>query len=154
MNRHYPTWLILLQGLALGLIAFGVAELSLPGHLFDSGDHDMMVAQRLGLVYTPGVGAWLGWLQRSRQRTGVGALAGLGIGIAYFVLCTTKDFFAIMVAFPALLGGGLACAVGSSQSHGFAAFFSRTGQGRYRWHRLRFRVHVPSERFPEYLHFT
>jgi len=127
-NRHFPTWAVLLQGLALGLGAFAIAELSLPRGL-DPGDHDMMLAQRLGLVYTPLVGAWLGWLQRSRRRAALGALAGVGIGIAYYLLCLSRDFFAIMVGFPALLGGGMAAIVGSNRSHGVGALFGRLAKG-------------------------
>jgi hypothetical protein len=127
-NRQFPTWMVLLQGLALGLAAFAVAELSLPGGL-EAGDHDMMLAQRLGLVYTPLVGAWLGWLQRSRRRALMGALAGTGIGIVYYLLCMSRDFLAIMVGFPALLGGGLAALVGSNRSQGVAAFFGRLARG-------------------------
>jgi hypothetical protein len=120
--------MVLVQGLVLGLGAFAVAELSLPRGL-DPGDHDMMLAQRLGLVYTPLVGAWLGWLQRSRRRALLGALAGVGIGIVYYLLCMSRDFFAIMVGFPALLGGGLAAIVGPNRSQGVAAFFGRLAKG-------------------------
>ncbi len=65
MNRQFKTSLVLSQGLALGLVAFAIAELSLSHSTLDSTNHDMMLAQRLGLIYTPAVGAWLGWLQRS-----------------------------------------------------------------------------------------
>ena len=99
MNRHYPAWVILLQGLALGFAAFAVAELSLLGRVADPTEHDMMLAQRLGLVYTPAMGAWLGWLQRDRKRVLVGALVGLGLGVAYVIVCLGRDFLAIMVGF-------------------------------------------------------
>src|SRR5260221_908238 len=127
-NRHFPTWMVLLQGLALGLGAFAIAELSLPRGL-DPGDHDMMLAQRLGLVYTPLVGAWLGWLQRSRRRALLGELPGVWIGIASYLLCISRDFFAIMVGFPALLGGGMAAIVGSNRSNGVGALFGRLAKG-------------------------
>ena len=127
-TRQPPTWVVLLQGFALGLAAFAAADLSLPGGL-DPGDHDMMLAQRLGLIYTPVVGAWLGWLQRSLRRAGLGAVAGLGIGVVYYLLCMSGDFFAIMVGFPTLLGGGLAALVGSNRSQGLAAFFARLVKG-------------------------
>jgi hypothetical protein len=127
-NRRFPTWMVFLQGLAVGLAAFTVADLSLSRDL-DPGSHDMMLAQRLGLVYTPVVGAWLGWLQRSRRRAVVGALAGLAVGTVYYLLCTSRDFFAIMVGFPTLLGGGLAGLVGSNRSQGVAAFFGRLARG-------------------------
>jgi hypothetical protein len=58
-----------------------------------------------------------------------GAVVGLGLGGAYFILCTTRDFFAIMVGFPALLGGGLASLVSSNRSSGVGAFFARLGNG-------------------------
>jgi hypothetical protein len=127
-NRRTPTWLVLLQGVALGFGTFMAAEFSLRRGL-NPGDHDMMLAQHLGLIYTPLVGAWLGWLQRSRARAAMGALAGIGIGIIYYLLCMSRDFFAIMVAFPTLLGAGLACLVGSNRSQGVAAFFGRAARG-------------------------
>ena len=107
MNRQFKTSLVLSQGLALGLVAFAIAELSLSHSTFDSTNHDMMLAQRLGLIYTPAVGAWLGWLQRSRSRILVGIGVGLIIGAIYYVLCAGQNFLAIMVGFPMLLGGGL-----------------------------------------------
>jgi hypothetical protein len=129
VNRHFPVWMILLQGVVLGLLAFAVAELLVPRSVLDSGDHDMMLAQRLGLVYTPAVGVWLGWLQRSRERMIAGLLVGAGIGVAYFIVCMAKDFLTIMVGFPALLGGGLAAALGSNSSKGTRAFFGRLFKG-------------------------
>lgn len=129
MNRHAATWLVLLQGLGLGLIAFGMAELSLPHGALDPTSHDVTLAQRLGLIYTPAAGAWLGWLQRSPKRALAGALAGLAIGAVYFVLCMGENFLAIMVGFPMLLGGGLSALVGSNRSVGVAAFFARLAKG-------------------------
>jgi hypothetical protein len=41
----------------------------------------------------------------------------------------TRDFFAIMVGFPTLLGGGLAGLVGSNRSQGLSAFFGRVARG-------------------------
>jgi len=129
VNRRFATRLVFLQGLALGLAAFGIAEASLPHATLDSTNHDMILAQRLGLVYTPAVGIWLGWLQRSRNRMVAGALVGLLIGGIYFILCMSQDFLAIMVGFPMLLGGGLAALLGSNSSVGIAAFFGRLVKG-------------------------
>ena len=128
LNRRVASWLALLQGAVIGAIAFGVAEISLP-HGLDPTRHDVMLAQRLGLLFTPAVGAWLGWLQHSNKRVLAGLVVGLGIGAVYYVLCMSRDFFAIMVAFPALLGGGLAAVLGSNRSHGALAFLSRLGKG-------------------------
>jgi hypothetical protein len=128
-NKQFGIWSILVQGFVLGSVAFGCAELSLSHAGLEAGDHDMMLAQRLGLIYTPAVGVWLGWLQHSRERCVAGGVIGLAIGIAYFVLCMTRDFLAIMVGFPALLGAGLAALVGSNRSHGVGAFFGRLGKG-------------------------
>ena len=128
-NRQISTWVVMLQGPGLGLAAFGLAELSLSYSMLKPGDHDMMLAQRLGLVYTLLVGLWLGWLQRSYRRTLAGAIVGLVIGGIYFVLCLSRDFFAIMVGFPSLLGGGLAAFVGSNRSTGIGGFFIRLAKG-------------------------
>jgi hypothetical protein len=128
LNRHVAMWMVMLHGLVLGAAAFAVAEVSLPRPL-DPTNHDVMLAQRLAFIFTPAVGAWLGWLQRSRNRILAGAVVGLGIAAAYYVLSMTKDFFAIMVGFPALLGAVLAGAIGSNRSHGFIAFLGRLGKG-------------------------
>src|SRR6185436_5229227 len=94
-----------------------LSEILVPHDVYP-GVHDVLLAQRLGLIYTPGVGVWLGWLQRSRDRALFGAIDGVGIGLVYYFLCMSYDFFAIMVAFPCLLGGGLAALVGSTRSRG------------------------------------
>jgi hypothetical protein len=129
VNRHVATWVVLLQGLGMGLLAFGIAELSLPHSTLNSTSHDMMLAQRLGLLYTPAAGAWLGWLQRSRNRALAGAAVGLGIGAIYFVLCMGQNFLAIMVGFPMLLGAGLAALVGSNRSAGVGGLLGRLAKG-------------------------
>jgi hypothetical protein len=128
-NRRFPAWLVFLQGSALGLLAFGLSEISIPHASVNGGVHDVLLAQRLGLIYTPAVGVWLGWMQRSRSRVIGGAIVGLVIGLVYYVLCLTYNFFAIMVMFPCLLGGGLAALVGSNRSRGVGAFFARLAKG-------------------------
>jgi hypothetical protein len=75
------------------------------------------------------VGLWLGWLQRSWQRAIIGALAGVGIGLAYMLLCASRNFLAIMVGFPCLLGGALAAIAASNRSHWFKGFGLRLGKG-------------------------
>jgi hypothetical protein len=120
---------VLLHGAGLGVISFAIAELSLRFQLLDPTSHDLKLAQRLGLLYAPAAGAWLGWLQRSRSRAPKGVVAGLLLGAVYFVLCMSQNFFAIMVGFPALLGSGLAAMVGSNRSSGVGAFFGRMLKG-------------------------
>jgi hypothetical protein len=128
-NRSFPTWIVLLQGVALGLLAYGASEWSIPRSVVDPGDHDLLLAQRLGLIYTPLVGLWLGWLQRSRGRAAAGCLAGFGIGLVYFLLCRRGNFLAIMVAFPCLLGACFAALAGSNQSAGLRGLAARVGKG-------------------------
>ncbi len=103
-NRKFPTGVVFLQGIALGLLAFGLSEASIPHLAVDPGTHDVLLAQRLGLIYTPAVGLWLGWLQRSRRRAAIGGAIGLGIGVAYAVLCTSRNFLAIMVTWACRVG--------------------------------------------------
>ena len=75
------------------------------------------------------MGLWLGWLQRSWRRAVVGALVGIVIGCAYLWLCASRNFLAIMVGFPCLLGGGLAAVLGSNRSHWLTGLGGRLGTG-------------------------
>ena len=118
-----------LSGLVAGVICYLIAESLTPKRVASSGDHDILLANRLGFIYTPTVGLWLGWLQRSWRRALVGALVGLVIGVFYMWLCASRNFLAIMVGFPCLLGGGLAAVVGSNRSHWFTSLGARLGKG-------------------------
>ena len=128
-NRKMNAGLVFLSGLLLGVVCYLIAELLTPRHVASPGDHDILLANRLGFIYTPVVGLWLGWLQRSWPRALVGALVGVVIGVFYMWLCASRNFLAIMVGFPCLLGGGLAVVVGSNRSHWLAGLGARLGKG-------------------------
>jgi len=100
-----------------------------PKQVETPGDHDILLADRLGFIYTPAVGLWLGWLQRSWQRAIFGAFVGIIIGTIYMWLCASRDFLAIMVGFPCLLGSVLAVVAGSNRSHWLTGAGARLGKG-------------------------
>ena len=128
-NRRIKAGLVFLSGLMFGGLCYLIAEGLTPKQVANSGDHDILLAIRLGFIYTPIVGFWLGWLQRSWRRAFLGALVGAVIGVFYMWLCGSRNFLAIMVGFPCLLGGGLAALIGSNRSHWLAGFGARLGKG-------------------------
>jgi hypothetical protein len=128
-NRKQGTSLILLSGLLSGVVFYLIAEVLTPKHVANPGDHDVLLANRLGFIYTPIVGLWLGWLQRSWSRAVFGVLAGVVIGFIYMWLCSGRNFLAIMVGFPCLLGGVLAAVAGSNRSEWLAGLGARLGKG-------------------------
>jgi hypothetical protein len=115
-NRILTRRQILVTGLCAGSICYLAAECLAPHRNTTPTYHDVALAARLGFIYTPLVGIWLGWRQRSFRRGALGAGIGILIAIAYMFMCTTKQFLLIMVGFPTLLGGGLAILVGSNSS--------------------------------------
>lgn len=118
-----------LWGLGLGVACYLLAESLVPRHVSSSGDHDILLADRLGFIFTPVVGIWLGWLQRSWQRAAFGAGVGICIGFVYLWLCASRNFLAIMVGFPCLLGSALAVVVGSNRSPWLGGLGARLGKG-------------------------
>lgn len=128
-NRKTNPGLVFLSGLGIGVVAYLLAESLVPRQVASPGDHDILLANRLGFIYTPIVGLWLGWLQRSWRRAVFGAVVGIIIGFIYMWLCASRDFFAIMVGFPCLLGCVLAVVVGSNRSHWLTGLGARLGKG-------------------------
>ncbi len=128
-NRKPNGGLVFLMGLGAGAVSYLIAETLTPKQVASSGDHDILLANRLGFIYTPVVGLWLGWLQRSWRRALVGAVVGIIVGFFYLWLCASLNFLAIMVGFPCLLGGGLAAVVGSNRSHWLTGLGARLGKG-------------------------
>lgn len=119
----------LVAGSVLGAVCYLIAESLTPQQVANPGDHDLFLAVRLGFIYPPAVGLWVAWLQRSWRRALAGVLFGIVIGFAYQWLCANRNFLAIMVGFPCLLGGGFAALVGSSRSPWTAGFGARLGKG-------------------------
>ncbi len=115
-NRKVNIGLVFLTGLVSGVVCYLLAESLIPKQVAGPGDHDIFLADRLGLIYTPLLGLWLGWLQRSFKRAMAGLLTGVVIGFFYIGLCASRDFLAIMVGFPCLLGGVMAGLLGSNRS--------------------------------------
>jgi hypothetical protein len=128
-NRKLNTGFVFLSGLIFGVLCYLLAELITPKQVASPGDHDVLLAYRLGLLYAPIVGIWLGWLQRSWSRASIGATVGVILGLVYMWLCASRNFLAIMVGFPCLLGGVMAGVVGSNRSEWLAGLGARLGKG-------------------------
>lgn len=128
-NRKVGTGMVFLSGLAVGVVIYLIAEWFTPKNVASPGDHDVLLADRLGFIYTPLVGLWLGWLQRSWRRAIAGAVVGIGIGFVYMWLCASRNFLAIMVGFPCLLGSAMAAFAGSNRSHWLKGLGLRLGKG-------------------------
>jgi hypothetical protein len=128
-NRELGGGFVFASGLVAGVICYFLAESLIPSSASSPGDHDLALANRLGYIYTPVVGVWLGWIQKSWRRALIGAGIGIMIGIVYMILCASRNFIAIMVTFPCLLGGGLAAFAGSNRSEWLAGFGWRLGKG-------------------------
>lgn len=130
-NRKTGTGFVFLWGLGLGVACYLLAEALVPRDvlILGPGAHDILLANRLGFIFTPAVGLWLGWLQRSRRQAAIGAVVGIGIGCIYMWLCSSRNFLAIMVGFPCLLGGLLAALAGSNRSPWLSDFGIRLGKG-------------------------
>src|SRR5256885_2247047 len=112
-NRQPSGGAVFLSGVIAGAGSYVVAELLIPASVSSPGNHDLLLAARLGFIYGPFIGVWLGWLQRSWQRAVAGAVTGIAVGFVYMILCSSRNFLAIMVGFPALLGGLLAVVLAS-----------------------------------------
>jgi hypothetical protein len=59
----------------------------------------------------------------------IGAAVGTAIRFGYMALCASRNFLAIMVGFPCLLGAVLAAVVGSNRSPWLPGFGTRMGKG-------------------------
>lgn len=128
-NRKMNAGLVFLTGLGVGVVVYLLAESLVPRQIASPGDHDILLANRLGFIYTPIVGLWLGWLQRSWRRAVFGAVVGVIIGSIYMWLCASGNFLAIMVGFPCLLGCLLAVVAGSNRSPWLTDLGARLGKG-------------------------
>jgi len=128
-NRREAAALVFGSGVVVGVTCYSVAEWFVPRGVSSPGDHDILLATRLGFIYAPVVAVWLGWLQKSLRRAAAGILVGIAIGILYMQLCETRNFLAIMVGFPALLGGLLASLLASNRSRWLPDLLLRFGKG-------------------------
>jgi hypothetical protein len=129
VNRKMNVVFALIIGLTVGVPCYLLAEGLVPPNVASATDHDILLADRLGFIYPAIVAIWLGWLQRSWQRAFFGVCVGIGIGIIYMWLCASRDFMAIMVGFPCLLGCVFAAVVGSNRSPWAKGLGVRIGKG-------------------------
>lgn len=128
-NRSQSLGLVITTGMVAGVCCYFAAESLTPSNVSNPGDHDILLATRLGFIYAPAVALWLAWLQRSIRRAAAAVAVGMLVGGIYMWLCTSRNFLAIMVGFPALLGGFLSLSLGSSRSRPFADLPARLAKG-------------------------
>lgn len=128
-NRHVSAGFVFLAGVLIGVASYLLAESLVPRSVASPSEHDVLLARQLGFIYTPIVGLWLGWLQKSWRRGLLAAGVGIIIGFIYMALCLTRNPLAVMVGFPCLLGGLLAAAVGSNRSAWLRELAVRFGKG-------------------------
>ncbi len=127
-NRVLNSGQVFLSGLVLGITSYLVAEFLVPSTIESPGDHDLLLANRLGLIYTPVVGLWLGWVQRSWRQALIGALVGGFVGVLYLSL-NGRNFLAVMVGFPCLCGGVFSMLAGSNRDPWVRGLGARLGKG-------------------------
>src|SRR5262245_14942443 len=82
-NRAPGTFVVFLSGCAAGSFCCLLAESLTWQHAGSAVDHDVLLAGRIGLFYTPVVGLWVGWIQQSMKRALYGIAVGAAIGIVY-----------------------------------------------------------------------
>jgi hypothetical protein len=129
-NRKFSTGTTFTIGLVAGAVCYLLAEsLILPNRVDSPIHHGILLANRLGFIYPPVVGLWLGWLQRSWRRVVGAAVVGVAIGFAYRRMCASGDLLAGMAGFPSLLGGIFGACVGSNRSDWLRGLPSRLGKG-------------------------
>jgi len=127
-NIRLPSGQIFLWGFGIGFCSYLLSEFLVPRNVPSPADHDLALANRLGFIFPPAVGLWLGWLQRSPGRAGIGFLAGVLVGLIYLGL-SEKNFLAVMVGFPCLCGGVFAGIVGSNRDPWISGLPARVGKG-------------------------
>jgi hypothetical protein len=119
---------IFVVGAILGCISFVVAIALIPASVPNPSEHDLLLANHLGFIFPPLVGAWAGWLRRSWLWGLVNSFFGIAIGGCYYLLCG-YDFLAVQVAFPCLLGGVASVAFGIGRRSWFGGIVPRLGKG-------------------------
>jgi len=127
-NIQLPSGQIFLWGFGIGVSSYLVSEFLVPNNVPNPTEHDLALANRLGFIFPPAVGLWLGWQQRSWVRAVSGFLAGVLVGLVYLGL-SEKNFLAVMVGFPCLCGGVFAGIVGSYRDPWISGLAARVGKG-------------------------
>ena len=74
-NIRIPSGQTFLWGFGIGFYSYLVSEYLVPRTVLSPGEHDLALAKRLGFIFPPAVGLWLGWLQRSSVRAMTGVLS-------------------------------------------------------------------------------
>ncbi|MGC3971103.1 MAG: hypothetical protein QM775_28335 [Pirellulales bacterium] len=115
--RRLSIPIVMLHGLVLGVATYFTAEMLVPLNVHTAGMHDLYLAVRLGLIFPPLVGLWLGWLYRSVAVAVLGVIVGVVVGAIYSWLCVDEvDFLHISISFPCICGGVYAVLVPSNPS--------------------------------------
>lgn len=126
--------MVMLHGILLGMVAFLSAEVLVPKDVRTPGMHDFHLAVRLGYIFPPLVGLWLGWQFRSTKVAGLGVVVGVVVGAIYAWLCSVAlydlgDFFHLQVTFPCVCGGIYAALVPTDPARWVAGLAARLIKG-------------------------
>jgi hypothetical protein len=121
-------FVLMVVGATLGYVSFVVAISRVPTNVADGVQHDLLLANYLGFIFPPLIGLWAGWIRQSWPWSAGGVVIGLAIGGAYRLLCCDNPF-ALMVAFPCLLGGVASAALGNGSRSWFDGLHVRFGRG-------------------------
>jgi hypothetical protein len=105
---------IFFVGLLLGIVSFVISMAMISRDVPTASAHDLQLANNLGFIYAPFIGMWAGLVRRSLLWTLAGVAVGLALGSLYRWL-SGYDFLSVMVAYPCLLGGLAAAALGRGQ---------------------------------------
>ena len=121
---------IFFVGLLLGIVSFVISMAMISPNVPTASEHDLQLANNLGFIYAPFIGMWAGLVRRSLLWTLAGVGIGLAIGSLYRWL-SGYDFLSVMVAYPCLLGGLAAAALGRGQRSWSDGLFLRLLKGLY-----------------------
>jgi hypothetical protein len=127
-NMRLSRWAVFGMGAVAGAVSFVVANSTIP--VGSPSQHDLILAHHIGYIFPAMAGLWAGWIQKSLARMIAGMMCGSMVGWAYATLCGDEfNFFAIMMGYPAICGGGLALLIGSNRDDWLAGSLGRLWRG-------------------------
>lgn len=127
--RSFNPLFLFLVGAVIGGISFVVSLMLVPVSVANLTEHDLRLANHLGFIFPVLIGVWTGYVRRSIARGVLGVICGVVIGVFYYMLCESRDFLAIMVGFPTLLGGFTSILLGRNYSPIFLSAMLRFFKG-------------------------
>ena len=96
-NRKPSFGVCVLAGLGAGVLSSLHSESLVPGPVANPATPDLLLANRLGFIYSIVVGLWLAWFRRAWPRAAIEVADGSVGGLTYMWLCASRNFLAIIV---------------------------------------------------------